>query len=130
MLHPIGLYFLSIIIIGLWCAGFRKLVGFSVKEITVDNPDKSEGAPLFIRRKEYFDKMLLWKLGVRLSEMGMKGKPLGSCISCMPSIHGTIIYWLLMVLFVPLHWILIPIWPLVIVSSIVSANFFYRYTHG
>jgi hypothetical protein len=127
MLHPIGLYFLSIIVIGLWCAGFRKTLSYTktVKRAVVHGQEEPVFTPV------YSNQMLLWKLGVKLDAMGFWGKPLGTCIYCMPSVHGTILFTLLSTCLSPLGLYLVVMWPIAVVSSVVTSGYFYgKINHG
>ena len=105
MIEPIGLYLLSLVVIPLWCAGLRTVTDY--KEIP--------GASVPIQEKK-----LLWRLRWLGNKMGAWGKPIITCVSCLPSIHGTIIYWTLYksLCFNPVHienYFIF--WPLAVVSS-------------
>lgn len=123
MIHPIALYFFSIIVISLWCAGFRKLIDY--REIKGTAIQEEDGGPITypILIK---DEMLLWKLGRLIKSLGFWGKPLGSCIFCMPSFHGTILFWLVALFFAPIGLYLFVMWPIVCVSCVFTSGYIYN----
>ena len=124
MITIVGLYFIEIIVITLWCCGFRKLV--SSKEITQTLIDDTTTPPSIKQVKVRKEKMLLWKLGVFLESLGWWGKPLGACISCMPSVHGSLVFWLTSLYLVGFSPILIGLWVLVCVSAVFTSTYLYN----
>lgn len=121
MMHPIAIYFFSVIVISLWCAGFRKLVSYTktITRVVKSGEDQPTKVPI------YSNQMLLWSLGVKLDAVGWWGKPLGSCIACMPSVHGTILYWGICYFFAHESPILVPMWIVVVVTCAFTSTLAY-----
>lgn len=94
----------------LWCFGFYTACQY---EIETEKHINSQG------KVEYFDHlsytMLLWWFGYMCAKLPWYlNKPLCKCVTCMASIHGTLIFFL----FYPMGTIqeLLITWPLFIVS--------------
>lgn len=120
-------WFVPMLVISIFCAGFRKTLTYTEsKENARENPDKSNGAPAFIHDIVIKDKMLLWQLGRFLKRLGWYGKPLGSCIYCMPSFYGNLIYWPLILFYNPFDPVLIAFCLLTLASSVFLAGYLYN----